>query len=216
MLDAESHMAEVIRLAESNPLKLSTDMLDELYSLDWDQMRTSGCLPQRWTRCYLALGYRPLELTWLMDHGLIIDNTTIKKAVLHGGIARLPHQAATVSTVIKRHGNADAFRDTRFLATAARRGQVDVVRVLLEAGLDPNEQAPWDADIRGERSAFMPLYDATEKGKTEVVRLLLMYGADPKKLPNGRERGETPFQLAERRQNHNTAAMMRLAVALRE
>ena len=54
---------------------------------------------------------------------------------------------------------------------AARRGHCDVIRVLLEAGADPNSVF----NLMG----WSPLYSAAYHGHVDAVRLLLSAGADP-------------------------------------
>jgi len=57
-----------------------------------------------------------------------------------------------------------------WLAMAAAHGRVKVVALLLERGVDPNEQY----------YGRLPLHDAAEAGHVEVVQKLLAHGADPK------------------------------------
>ncbi|KAI1847943.1 hypothetical protein JX266_006056 [Neoarthrinium moseri] len=54
------------------------------------------------------------------------------------------------------------------LLTAARKGHVDIVKLLLDAGADPNWYAPQDSALMG----------AVWHGTTAVVQLLLDHGAD--------------------------------------
>lgn len=60
------------------------------------------------------------------------------------------------------------------LWNAAKAGNVDEVRRLLEAGVNPN--TPYMSYATG---ISAPLYIATEYGRANVVKLLLEYGADP-------------------------------------
>jgi ankyrin repeat protein len=66
-------------------------------------------------------------------------------------------------------GDTRGFDDTTPLHIAAAKGQVQVTRLLLERGSDPN--APDEEGIR-------PLHHAAGGGHAEVVRLLLDAGAD--------------------------------------
>ena len=61
------------------------------------------------------------------------------------------------------------------LVVAARFGRADVVKVLLEAGADPNYRLP---EFESEQTYATPLYSASGNGHTEVVHILLEAGAD--------------------------------------
>ena len=56
------------------------------------------------------------------------------------------------------------------LHVAARKGHVEIAKLLLERGADPNI-----GDIYG----WAPLHEAAQWGRTEVARLLLKRGANP-------------------------------------
>ena len=58
----------------------------------------------------------------------------------------------------------------------------ETIKLLLDAGWDPNRRWPWDGETT--------LYNAARFGEPEVVRLLLDYGADPT-IPD--HKGRTPF-----------------------
>jgi len=61
----------------------------------------------------------------------------------------------------------------RALALAAQLGQIDAVRVLLDAGEDPNRYNPPQA-----HSHATPLHQAISSGHLDMVRLLVQRGAD--------------------------------------
>jgi len=58
------------------------------------------------------------------------------------------------------------------LALAAQHGHADVVRILLDAGEDPNRFCP-----EGFHSHATPLHNAISSGRDNVVKLLLERGA---------------------------------------
>jgi ankyrin repeat protein len=98
-----------------------------------------------------------------------------------------PGGAETSSVGLDRHERqapvVDQFRRTR-LWWAARHGQVDEVKRLLEEGDDPNA-----VDVDGET----PLHAAARWGRAEVVEVLLAHAADPE--AKGLY-GMTPLQVA--------------------
>jgi hypothetical protein len=69
-------------------------------------------------------------------------------------------------------GHAGAESRQRALAMAAQHGQVDIVRLLLDAGVDPDRYAPV-----GGHSHATPLHQAVAAGQELVVRLLVERGA---------------------------------------
>jgi ankyrin repeat protein len=58
------------------------------------------------------------------------------------------------------------------LYKAAVQGETKIVRMLLEAGADPNQESGGDSE-------GTPLCAAASWGRIEIVRLLLEHGADP-------------------------------------
>lgn len=69
---------------------------------------------------------------------------------------------------------ADGAQRHLALAMASLCGQVEIVRLLLEAGEDPNRYNPL-----GAHSHSTPLHQAALTGNRELVELLLQYGASP-------------------------------------
>jgi hypothetical protein len=121
----------------------------------------------------------------LCDHGAD-PNSAIRSAALHGEIesvnalikrgARidLPVAAVLGRTDDARRLLSNASHEDRHLALsiASDLGHVDVVRLLLDAGEDPNRYNPV-----GGHSHTTPLHQAAGAGHDEVVRLLVERGA---------------------------------------
>ena len=121
----------------------------------------------------------------LCDHGTCPDSA-IEAAALHGELeavnalirrgARisLPVAAALGRTEEARQLLGDANGRDRHLALtlAAQFGHVEIVRLLLDAGEDPNRYNPV-----GGHSHCTPLHQAAWAGHDEVVRLLVQRGA---------------------------------------
>jgi len=121
----------------------------------------------------------------LCDHGAD-PNSAIRSAAVHGEIesvnalmgcgARidLPVAAALGRIEAARRLLPHASPEDRHLALsiASDRGHVDIVRLLLDAGEDPNRYNPV-----GGHSHTTPLHQAAGAGYDEVVRLLVERGA---------------------------------------
>jgi hypothetical protein len=131
---------------------------------------------------------RPL-IDLLCDHGADPDSA-IEAAALHGefdAVHALTARGAkvTLATAAALGNPEDDLEDARrllgtasrddrqlALALAAQFGHVEVVRLLLEAGEDPNRYNP-----PGAHSHSTPLHEAAGAGHEAVVRLLIERGA---------------------------------------
>jgi ankyrin repeat protein len=96
----------------------------------------------------------------LVGRGARTDNLAIA-----AGLGRLSEAQKLLSA-------ADALTRHRALALAAQLGQVEIVRLLLDAGEDPNRYNPADTHAHS-----TPLHQAVSCGRLEVVRLLVERGA---------------------------------------
>lgn len=94
--------------------------------------------------------------------------------VLHGAPVSLPAAAGLGRTALVREmlPTADALSRHRALALAAQCGQLETLRLLLDAGEDPDRFNP-----PGTHSHSVPLHQAVWAGHLEVVRLLVGRGA---------------------------------------
>ncbi len=129
-------------------------------------------------------GYRPVHCALMPNWFFQVGPDTRRKIadllLSHGAsytifIAALQGDEQFVRTALARDPSLANFEDTchhRVLSAAVRRGDVDMTRLLLESGADPNlseEGAP-----RG-----LSLWIAVNDRQGEIVRLLLAHGADP-------------------------------------
>jgi ankyrin repeat protein len=107
----------------------------------------------------LAFGYRDAAQA-LVRRGAGVD--TLSAAA---GLGRL-------ADAVRLLPAADGADRHRALALAAQHGQVEIVRLLLDAGEDPNRYNP-----DGNHAHSTPLHQAALAGHEEVVRLLVERGA---------------------------------------
>ncbi|PYT16064.1 MAG: hypothetical protein DMG59_11720 [Acidobacteria bacterium] len=118
--------------------------------------RSTGWAPLNGGR---AFGYRSAAEA-LARRGARVDNI-----VAAAGLGRLDDAARLL-------GAAGSESRHRALALAAQHGHVDIVRLLLDAGEDPNRYNP-----DGNHSHSTPLHQAVLAGHDAVVRLLVERGA---------------------------------------
>ena len=121
----------------------------------------------------------------LCDYGADPDND-IRAAATQGNlgaahtlIARGAHVDLTVAAAMGRVDDArrmlptaDAGERHLALAFATQKGKIEIVRLLLDAGEDPNRYNPL-----GSHSHSTPLHQAALHGHVDVVRLLIERGA---------------------------------------
>ena len=109
----------------------------------------------------LAFGYLSAAEA-LVKRGAQVDSIAAA-----AGLGRLADAAQLLAT-------ADPVSRHRALALAAQHGQVEIVRLLLDAGEDPSRYNP-----EGNHSHSTPLHQAVWAGHEQVVRLLVERGARP-------------------------------------
>jgi hypothetical protein len=134
----------------------------------------------------LASGKQDALIDLLCDWGADAGSA-IHAAILHAGAAAartLIRRGAKVDLAVAALGTAENFRRMLptaspaerhlAMAVAAQYCRVEIVRILLEAGEDPNRFNPV-----GGHSHCTPLHQAAAYGTMELVQLLLEYGARP-------------------------------------
>ena len=89
------------------------------------------------------------------------------------------------------------------VATDAGEATAEIVRLLLEAGADPNTKS---------NEGGTPLHSAAYTGDLEIAELLLAYGADPNATG---PKGQTPLDIARDRRNVEVSALLHHAVTNR-
>jgi hypothetical protein len=106
-------------------------------------------------------------------HGSLL---AVRTLLHHGARRTLPVAAAlnSVEDVRQLLGTASEHERHVALSMASQIGWIDVVRVLLDSGEDPNRYNPI-----GGHSHTTPLHQAALIGNDALVRLLLERGADP-------------------------------------
>jgi ankyrin repeat protein len=107
----------------------------------------------------LAFGYRDAA------EALVRRGARVENLAAAAGLGRL----ADARELLASAGSEDRHRA---LALAAQHGHVEIVRLLLDAGEDPNRYNP-----RGNHSHSTPLHQAVWAGHERVVRLLVERGA---------------------------------------
>ena len=106
-----------------------------------------------------------------LSHG---EFDAVEALLQRGATLDLPVAAATGRTKIARQllANASSEERHRAFALAAQHGRVEIVRLVLDAGEDPNRFNPV-----GVHAHSTPLHQAAFAGHEDVVRLLVEHGA---------------------------------------
>jgi hypothetical protein len=106
-------------------------------------------------------------------HGSLL---AVRSLLQHGARMTLPVAAAlnSVADLQRLLGTASKAERHLALAIASQIGWIDVVRVLLDSGEDPNRYNPI-----GGHSHTTPLHQAALIGRDELVRLFVESGANP-------------------------------------
>ena len=135
-----------------------------------------------------ALSENMVMLGYLLAHGAVYD---LRTAASVGDTEEVRRQIAVDPQIVHRLPEYFTWYTGTALCNAAMSSHSDIVRLLLEAGADPNQPEPGLAP-RGSA-----LIGAASQGNEELVRLLLSHGADPNGgvessgNPCGRAKNET-------------------------
>ena len=142
-------------------------------------------------------------IRWLLKHGADVDARSITGTTPLGEAANTM-QLEVVQLLFEHDADIDT-RDIKgqtslywiLVYRSSSEKFVDMMRLLLELGADPNIGTDWHAT---------PLHEASSRGLLEAARLLLIHGA---KVNKKDQNGNTPFQRAASK-GHNE--LMRLLV----
>lgn len=129
---------------------------------------------------YYYRGWRDVHENGVTDHWAVMEFLLEQGAEYDLTTACRRGDRARVREIL-RDDPAAANRDAKYntwysgfpLRSAAKAGHLEIVRLLLEHGADPNKPEHGLAPFGGS------VYDATQNGHYEVVRLLLENGASP-------------------------------------
>jgi len=133
-----------------------------------------------------------VNVTTIAQHGGSAGRSALHEAVDRGN-------TKAVAALIKAKANVNqamtgkAYAGFTPLRAAAHSGNLDIVKLLLAAGADPN--AVTTGNFVGDWAGYTPLHAAVKQKHTKVVQALLAAKANPS-IPDAR--GKTPLQMAER------------------
>lgn len=111
------------------------------------------------------------------DPSLITVREIMRDAVYSGNVSLIKFLLSQGAKPTGWEYTEDGMYAEPELTTACARGQVEIVRVLLEHGYDVNDSGHRDAPAYVSRKS--PLLAAASSGNPGICRLLLEFGADP-------------------------------------
>lgn len=184
----ERHGTEVADRFGNKPIHWATmtrqiEMIDLLIDREAniDAQRPDGAKPIDLTNGdYFYRGWRDLHPAAPSDHWAIMDHLLKKGAEYDLTVACRRNDEARVKEILASDPDA-ATKGAQYvtwysgypLRSAAKAGHLELVKLLLEHGADPNHAEHGLAPLGGS------LYDAMQNGHLDVVRLLLKYGGNP-------------------------------------
>lgn len=147
----------------------------------------------------------------LVDSDATLANAIARDGYSPLGLASFFKRVDAVKSLLQRGAKPSLpSRDQGFtplhsaIATDAGPAEHEIVRLLLEAGADPNAKS-----LEG----GTPLHSAAFTGDLETAELLLAYGADPNATD---AKSLTPLDIARDRRNVEVAALLHRAVTNRK
>lgn len=171
-----SELAEVFIRHGARPDVFEASALGDL-----ETVRDSVGGDRALVNAFAADGFYPLGLAAFFGHRAIVE------FLLKNG-ADVKAAARNAQKVTSMHAGAT-------------RGDAEIVKILLEAGADPN--------ARQERG-FVPLHSAAANGNVPVVQLLLQHGA---RADAKADDGKTPADMAADRGHKDVVEMLKKATA---
>jgi uncharacterized protein len=125
----------------------------------------------------------------------------MKKSIVYLGVALITFTSATFATTVftvpAKTTNSPYGKSTP-LCIAIQKGEIDLVKKLIEYGADVNEKS----------SGMTPLMVAARYNKVEIIRFLLAHGADTKTKD---EKGFTALRYAELSLANDAALVLKQA-----
>ncbi|MGH9863269.1 MAG: ankyrin repeat domain-containing protein [Candidatus Acidiferrales bacterium] len=166
----------------------------ELLSMEWGDVRTANRRGESVAEAAAKTGNVEM-LKFLVEAGVQIHSRVLIAAAAEGrsGVVQ-----ALLDSGVPVDGTRGFGEHTTALCHAAENGHLEVVKILLQKGADPN------GGEEGVRWGQQPLVAAVENGHIEVVRALLEGGADV----NARKWGDTALQIARQKGNAEIISLL--------
>ena len=171
-------------------------ILEKIFSyLDYNSYKKCLEVNKSWKELLTSEKYK-LKGKSVFNKDILKDECKLLEASQRGDQEEV--RTLLLSGMVNVNGSpSHLFSAMSVLSVAAHHGHVDVVRLLLESGADPNKASKdylgYSYDTCTRYCNRTPLHHAVSSGNIGVVQLLLDAGADPN-TPNSL--GETPLYLA--------------------
>lgn len=162
------HEPEFLAVMKSS--KPGNATLDLLLEFDFEEWKTKGLS----TSMYLALSWGPGATRWFLGHGA---KNSARDLVYYW-----PIPSSDVVKVLLDHYGIDWFKGSCFLQFAAKKPDIQIVKMLAKAGADVNENPTPFGDPREGYEPYCALIeamvaDAYKTQQDDTVRFLVDHGA---------------------------------------